>query len=170
LLGTSPQPTSDIGIYPGLPGPPGRGGAGGAAAPVQGACKGPDGQSAVGGLAATTYSFDGKPLNNFLAPGDQMFSGRFADVPRRHGRIRSAERRQPVPVQVGRLSMVFEGRELRHGSGSHDADRWQLLRRQRPGPTCSNTYGRPGVYLVVQNNGYVVLYDGVVPIWQVPKE
>lgn len=170
LLGTSPQPTSDIGIYPGLPGPPGRGGAGGAAAPVQGACKGPDGQSAVGGLAATTYSFDGKPLNNFLAPGDQMFQGDSRT---------SLDGTVVFVLQNDANLCLYKSGAYRWCSKDENFGMALEATMQTdgnfcvdngPGPTCSNTYGRPGVYLVVQNNGYVVLYDGVVPIWQVPKE
>jgi hypothetical protein len=170
LVGTSSQPTTDIGIYPPLPGPPGRGGTGGAAAPLQGACKGPDGQSAVGGLGATTYAFDGKPVNNFLAPGDHMFQGDSRT---------SLDGTVQFVLQNDANLCLYKSGAYRWCSKDENFGMALEATMQTdgnfcvdngPGPTCSNTYGHPGVYLVVQNDGYVVLYDGVTPIWQVPKK
>jgi len=169
LVGTSVAPASVAGVYAPLPGGPGNGGTGGAAAPSSGACSGPDGPSAVSGLAAPFFNFNNAP-NNFLAPNQQLTVNQ--------SRYSLDGTTQLTMQSNTYLCLYRNGVELFCSNVSdglspataimqtdgnlcvYDPDHTPLW--------CSNTNGNPGAYLLVQDAGYIGIYVGATQIWRIP--
>ena len=169
LLGASPVPASDGGIYSTNPGAPGHGGTGGAAAPVNGACSGPDGQWAVGGLAAPYFNFNDNPPRNFLASGDRLVQGQ--------SRVSLDGNTEFVLQTDGNLCLYKAGHTYAWCSLQTENATGDTFVLNTDGSFCLLSQGSstwcaelslPGAYMVVTNDGRVVMYEGLEPVYQLP--
>lgn len=168
LAGASPIPSNDTGIYAASPGAPGRGGIGGAAARVDGACRGADGQWAVAGLAAGYFDFNGSPPRNFLASGDQLVPGQ--------SRV-SLDGSTEFTLQTdGNLCLHKAGNRVWCSEQNENGVTGNTFKMGADGQLCLTdaqgsgwcVEGNPGAYLVITDDGRVVMYDGLTALWQIP--
>ena len=169
LLGTVVNPGT-AGIYAGLPGPPGARGAGGSN-PVQAGstpCTGAVGTNGtLGGFGLVVDPT--QPAVNFLLPGETLTANQ---------RRTSANGTIELIMQTDHNFCLYRsGAYLwcsdQEGLGPADKVTMQpdgnlCLSTNGTTTRCSNTYPHPGAYLVVQDDGHAVIYDGATALWTVP--
>jgi hypothetical protein len=172
LVGGSPDPGRP-GIYFGLAGAPGARGPGGqnASQPVvqPNPCKAADGADGIFGGAAFVVNMDNPP-NNVLLPGETLTLGQSRTSPGGIFLIMQTDSNFCLYTRPGgtnlwcsntagsgalRAAMQTDGNLVLYtSSGAHPYD--------------SATEGHPGAYLVVEDNGHAVIYDGTTVLWRVP--
>ena len=123
----------------------------------------------MSGLAAPFFNFNSAP-NNFLAPNQQLTVNQ--------SRYSLDGTTQLIMQSNTYLCLYRNGVELFCSNVSdglspataimqtdgnlcvYDPDHTPLW--------CSNTNGHPGAYLLVQDAGYIAIYDGATQIWRIP--
>ncbi|MDQ2778691.1 MAG: hypothetical protein M3Y32_03930, partial [Pseudomonadota bacterium] len=158
-------------VYPTQPGLPGAPGFGGAISPAT-ACSleaGPDGAGGVAGLGTASFIFGLSP-QNFMAAGQLLgvnesltsLNGRYRMV-LRTGFFLCTERPDGSSVCANPLPAGTAGDQLRMQTDGN-----LCLYLQDKVLSCSNTSAHAGAYLMVQEDGRVVVTDGVKTYWSGP--
>jgi hypothetical protein len=172
LVAGSPDPGLP-GIYSGLAGAPGARGAGGQNAPqsvVQPTpCKAADGAGGILGGAAVVVNLDSPP-NNVLLPGETLTLGQSRTSPGGIYLVMQTDSNFCLYTRAGGPNLWCSNTA---GSGALHADMQTdgnlvLYTSSRGVPFASNTVGHPGAYLVVEDDGHAVMYDGTTVLWRVP--
>ena len=170
LVGKSTAPVGLDAVYLPQPGLPGAAGHGGAIFPG-GACSltaGPDGAGGVAGLGAASHEFNVAPTN-FLAAGQGLAIG--AGRTSLNGTVRLGLDANLDLCLTRGAALLWCSHENQFRSGDE-------LRMQTDGnlclykggalPSCTNTQAHPGSYLVVRDDGHVVVTDGITTFWSKP--
>lgn len=168
LVGKSSGPIGLDAVYATQPGMPGRAGRGGSVFPG-GDCSpdaGPDGAGGVTGVGAALADFAAPPAN-FLAAGQQLGVGESRT---------SLNGRYRLVLGADRALCLMQGNATLWCS-TQDLGRGDQLRMQTDGSVCLHM-GRAdgcaagqapaGSFLVVRDDGHVVVTDGSVVYWSQP--
>ena len=172
LVAGSPDPGSTVGIYaplPGPAGPPGNGGQNAATPAEPNPCTGANGSNALEGGAARILDADklASPAR-LLLPGQQLVAGE---------QLTSPDGTAYLTMQVdGNLCLYVASRfawcseTVARGVRAVMQTDGNLVVYDAGGGARFNsmTENHPGSYLAVQDNGKIVIYDGVNPIWTQP--
>ena len=170
MLGHSAAPSSLDAVYAPLPGLPSRGGVAGGVSPGSLCSRtvGPDGVNGVPGYGAATFNF-AKPPGGYLAGGEALGPGQTRSSPSgiyqlimrgdRNFCLMKGIQSLWCSVAAGfgggdELFMQTDGNLCLYTGGGH--------------PVCSNTSGHPGAFLLVRDDGKLVVSDGVSTLWASP--
>lgn len=157
-------------VYAALPGLPGRGGAGGGISPGAGCGRtvGADGPHGVIGFGAAAFDFAAPP-GGFLAGGEALAIGQTLSSP---------DRRHQLVLRADKNLCLLQGSQVvwcsvAAGFGAGNAlfmqtDGNLCLYTDGASPACSNTSGHPGAFLLVRDDGRLVVSDGVNALWTRP--
>jgi hypothetical protein len=177
LVAGSPDPGS-AGVYAGLPGragsTPGSGGRNAPSSIDPSPCTAAGGRTGVNGVTAPVLNFDAISPANLLLPGEKLMPGQSLTSP--NGRSVLAMQADdgnlclyaPRPTAVWcshtngieglYLIMQPDGNLEIHEIYNNDSKVYYE----------SGTHGHPGSYVAVRDNGTLVIYDGLTPIWTQP--
>jgi len=170
LLGGSGNPGT-AGIYAGLPGVPGAKGTGGQNAAQAGLpppCIGAVGQNGtLGGFGLVVDPTSA--ASNFLLPGDALTMNQDRT---------SADGNVTLILQTDGNFCLYKAGGYQWCSEQANLGTADKVTMQTDGnlclstsgttTNCSNTAGHPGAYLVVQDDGHAVIYDGATALWKAP--
>ena len=169
-VGQSTAPIGLDAVYLPQPGLPGAAGRGGAIFPG-GACSltaGPDGAGGVAGLGAASHDFNATPTN-FLAAGQKLVIGAGRTSP--NGAVQLGLDANLDLCLTRGDKLLWCSSENEHSSGDElrmQTDGNLCLYKGREFIFCTNTQAHPGSYLVVHDDGHVVVTDGISTFWRKP--